>query len=184
VLSVNITQAATTFGFSIAATELGDWGVQNISGGPYRISTLNILLIGETFFDTMNIAPGTSSSNWNTLSEVGSVIATYPPDFVSDGAQAATIYFSSFDPSDIINFFVDLDIYSSPDGDGEPLAAIISATFRDIDNNFIGSQQTVLTDAPFTLNGYGYTRSAAIPEPSALLLGGLGALALFRRRRI
>lgn len=85
------------------------------------------------------------------------------------------------------NFNVDLDLYSNPDVDGNVTGAVVTALFRDNLNNFIGTQSVTLASGSISLNSQNSTHSASaltvIPEPSLPLLGGLGMLALLRRRR-
>jgi MYXO-CTERM domain-containing protein len=181
-VSLGISQGATT-GITVGADNFGAWGIRNLSD-TYLITSLSILLTNDTFFDSASTAPGTAATGWGTQASLGTVSATYPSNASTDGLQAASFTTVSFDPGDILNFYVDLDLYASPDGAGNVTGAIITALFRDNLNNFIGTETVTLALGSISLNGFGYSHSAStIPEPTAALLGGIGMLALLRRRR-
>lgn len=141
-------------------------------------------LTNSTFFDSNPAAPGTASSNWITVASAGALTATYPDGSETDGTSTATVLLSSFDPGDILNFNVDLDLFANPDGSGAVNGTMVTAHFRDLSNNFVGNVSLTLTESPVTLNGNSYTHSASIPEPAAIVLSGLGSCVLLRRRRL
>jgi hypothetical protein len=184
-LSTGFTHAATV-GLTVGASNNGPWGIRNDSD-TYLITSLSIVLTNDTFFDSASTAPGVASSGWITVATSGSVSPTYPSDASTDGLQAASFTTVSFDPGDILNFNVDLDLYANPDDAGNVTGATVTALFRDNLNNFIGTETVTLALGSVTLNSQSYTHSASaltvIPEPSAALLGGLGMLALLRHRR-
>jgi hypothetical protein len=187
--SVASVQGATTFGFVVGATAGGDFAIQTFSNSPtvqlfgFQID-LETTPGSDTFFDSFGTAPGLLPQGFTTVANLGGIGVSYPDDAATDGTQFAAITTTGFDPGDALNFFVDLDLFTAPDGSGNPLGATITGVFVDTDTfTFLGSTSVTLQATPVTINGRNYTFSAAIPEPSTALLGGLGALALLRRRR-
>lgn len=176
-------RAAT--GFTFGATNNGSWAIQNWSTTSETITSFSISLTNDTFFDSAATAPGVSSTGWSTISSVGSVIATYPTDSSTDGQTTATITTSTFNMTDLLKFGVDIDLFASPDSEGNPQGALVVAYFSD--NTFLFTQ---LNQVDKNIGGEVYQFSGAagaqaVPEPCSLFLSAVtaGGLLLRRKRR-
>lgn len=172
--------ASTTGSFRAGMNSNGNMGIENL--GPLSITSLNIKLFNDTFFDTTDVPPGVASTGWSVLGSTGGASATLPSNVSTDGQTTADISFADFDAADAIHLGFDLDLFASPDGFGNPLGAQITAMFSD------GSTATVtLGSDPVTIDGvtYAFGSTSAIPEPStyALLALGAGVLLMAKRRR-
>lgn len=183
--------------FSFGTEDFGSFGLQNTSTDPTaQISAVTIDLTGtDTFFDTTDDSPGNSSGGFSLFFNNGVAIVTFPSDAATDGTQIATVTFTGFDADDSFGADVDFDLFLNPDGDGAPAGGLVTVLFS---NNLTASGTILATPISlsagggntqvFSLSATGSVQPAggAVPEPSALAVGGVFAaslLGLIARRR-
>lgn len=58
-------------------------------------------------------------------------MATLPDDISTDGQRTASFTFNDFNPGEAVSVGCDYDLYSAPDGNGDPNGTVVVATFSD-----------------------------------------------------
>ncbi len=168
--------------FSVGMNRNGGIGIVNTSSPGFTLNSVSITLSNDTFFDTTNTPPGTFSFSWATAFNSGLATIELPSNESTDGQQTAAISFTGFDPSDFVRLSFDLDNGVENDGLGDLTGAQITATFT-------GGVQAIaaLTATSASVAGATYSdtgsASQAVPEPTSLLLVGVGLSAFLLRRR-
>lgn len=176
--------SAAMIGFDFGTNSNGGFGLHNTSDSGQFIESLTIdFTSNNTFFDTTNDSPGANSTGFSINNNVGVGTVTLPDDSTTDGEQTATLIFNGFEPNDAATFNVDYDAFASPDSNGAPNGGLVSVLFSSGDtlNATIGTDDIFFAASvySFSATASGTTSPAAVPEPSSLILLGLGSAGLF-----
>jgi autotransporter-associated beta strand protein len=145
-------------------------GIQTVNGNYIQNGTLQVEIEGDTagngagFHDQVDVTGTVTLGNLSVLS-LTTFSGTYAPNdlifiLLNDGTDAITGTFAGMAQGDVVSNFGGFDWQISYVADGDSLGTPA----------FTGGNDIALM-------------AVAIPEPSVALLGGLGLLALLRRRR-
>jgi autotransporter-associated beta strand protein len=145
-------------------------GIQTVNGNYIQNGTLQVEIEGDTagngagFHDQVDVTGTVTLGNLSMLS-LTTFSGTYAPNdlifiLLNDGTDAITGTFAGMAQGDVVSNFGGFDWQISYVADGDSLGTPA----------FTGGNDIALM-------------AVAIPEPSVALLGGLGLLALLRRRR-
>jgi hypothetical protein len=151
--------------FDVGIHAGGDLHAIHLSDGSLQLIRLTLdFATGEndTFFDTLAEAPGTIAEGFSVTSNESNVTLSLPDDTLTHAQQIATFSFDDFDPQEIIGIGFDTDTFSNPDHNGEPLEAVITATFSNGE-----TLVKTISEFPFTLEDESFSFSTAAPPNEA-----------------
>jgi len=187
--------AATTYNEGFETTTAGSVPTGWTATGDATVATDSIIARSGSNYLTMGTRNSNSATTqslslsgateatisfyWTTTGTYGSAFGRVPQiEYSSDGinfAQIGTVSVPSSNSGTRPYTFFSQTIDTSTNG-GTSFTA--NSKFR-----FVGDNDSGGGGAPFIMDDLSITSNAVIPEPSAALLGGIGALLLLRRRR-